>query len=579
MRALIVEDEATARLLLTKALKGRGHEVVSCTSGEEAWRVYQDDPAPLVVLDWLLPGIDGLELCRLMRARPVGDRSVILVATVRNQSDDLQAVLQAGADDYLTKPLDVRLLDVRLAIAEQQVENLGRRKRAEAQVAEVMSELEQSRDDMLSILNRQGIGTAMTDDAGNLTFLSVACQRLLGINSKRALGRAWGDAFPLEKRVVEALKEAGRSPERARSKISASLVTKDNRRAWVEIEVRNDPRDPKRLIFFVYDTSEVHDLRKLLGEKGQFEDLVGKSEAMAQVYHLIREVARVDTTVLIEGETGTGKELVSRAIHNTSKRSGKPFVAVNCGGLTESLLASQLFGHKRGAFTGAIETHRGFFESASGGTIFLDEIGDIPPVVQTSLLRVLQEKEILPLGESKPRKIDARIIAATHRDLAAEVEAGRFRADLLYRIRVARVPLAPLRERREDIPLLVAAFLQELSAAMERETPEVSASALRRLLDYGWPGNVRELRSAIEFGMIRCDGKVIGPDDLPPEMAVATPTAESQAKPSDDREGVLDALRQAQGNRTRAAKILGVSRATFYRRMAELGISSTSSSS
>ena len=283
----------------------------------------------------------------------------------------------------------------------------------------------------------------------------------------------------------------------------------------MEVDVQDDPRDPPAKIFFLYDVSEIYDLRRLLNEKAQFHDLVGKSEPMQQVYQQIGDLAKVDSTVLIEGETGSGKELVARAIHASSHRSEKPFVAVNCAGLTESLWGSQLFGHKRGAFTGAISDHQGLFEAANGGTLFLDEIGDIPMNVQTSLLRVLQEQEITRLGESKPRKIDVRVIAATQHNLSEEVAKGRFRVDLLYRIRVARIQLPPLRARREDIPLMVAWFLGQCRAAIGKPVQNLSQEAMQLLLEYSWPGNVRELKSAIEFAVIRCKGSVLQPKISP----------------------------------------------------------------
>ncbi|ETX03321.1 MAG: hypothetical protein ETSY1_00480 [Candidatus Entotheonella factor] len=319
--------------------------------------------------------------------------------------------------------------------------------------------------------------------------------------------------------------------------------------------------------------TEVHDLRRQLSEKAQFHDLVGKSEPMLRIYQQIRDVARVDTTVVIEGETGTGKELVARAIHAASHRASRPFVAVNCAGLTESLLASQLFGHRRGAFTGAIADQQGLFEAADGGTLFLDEIGDIPLNVQTSLLRVLQEREIIRLGEARPRSIDVRILAATHRNLQEEVEKGAFRADLLYRIRVARIHLPALRERRQDIPLLTSTFLAKCRAEIGKAVEEVSHEAMRYLLDYAWPGNVRELRSAIEYAVIRCRSAVIPADDLPPELHESTPLpACPQESPLDEKQRLLAALEQARGNRTAAARLLGMSRATFYRRLTSFGI-------
>jgi DNA-binding NtrC family response regulator len=295
---------------------------------------------------------------------------------------------------------------------------------------------------------------------------------------------------------------------------------------------------------------------------------------MQQVYQQIRDVARVDSTVLIDGETGTGKELVARAIHAASHRKDKPFVAVNCAGLTESILSSQLFGHKRGAFTGAIEDHQGLFEAANDGTLLLDEIGDIPITVQNQLLRVLQEREIVRLGETRPRKIDVRVLAATHRNLSDEVAKGNFRADLFYRIRVARIAVPPLRERREDIPLLAASFLAQFSVAGGKQVTEMSHEVVRLLMDYDWPGNVRELRSAIEFAVIRCRGSAIQPDDLPPEIIEPADFASSiPGDPlSDEKARFLEALNRSRGNRALAARLLGISRATLYRRLADFNI-------
>jgi transcriptional regulator with PAS, ATPase and Fis domain len=340
---------------------------------------------------------------------------------------------------------------------------------------------------------------------------------------------------------------------------------------WLEVDVKDDPRDGRRKIFFLYDVTEVHDLRRLLDERAHFHDLVGKSPAMQAVYKRIRDVARVDSTVLIEGETGTGKELAARAIHFSSHRKDKPFIAVNCAGLTESLLSSQLFGHKRGAFTGAVEDRRGLFEAANGGTLLLDEIGDIPMPVQNQLLRVLQEREIVRLGETLPRKIDVRIVAATHRNLSEEAANGRFRLDLFYRIRVARITLPPLRQRREDIPSLAASFLAQFCAASGKPVPEISPQALRLLVEYGWPGNVRELRSAMEFTLIHSVGTVIQSEDLPPELC--EPAGAFDRDPLlDEKSRFLQALDRARGNRAQAARLLGISRATLYRRLAELKI-------
>lgn len=443
-----------------------------------------------------------------------------------------------------------------------------------SEIRRAEDELEKNRDDMAAILNQLRVGTVKTDKQGRVTFLSRVAQSLFGRENDHALGVDWEQLFPLQPREKAQLKASFQLPPHERAKIPVRMEVSGKRNYWMEIELQDDPREAQSKIFFLYDVSEVYDLRRLLDEKTQLQGLVGKSKPMQLVYQQIRTAASVDSTVLIVGKTGTGKELVARAIHALGHRQDKPFIAVNSAGLTDSLLGSQLFGHKRGAFTGAIQDHQGVFEAAAEGTIFLDEIGDIPVSVQTSLLRVLQEKEITRLGESRPRKIDVRIIAASQRQLDDEVARGNFRADLLYRIRVARIQLPTLHERRKDIPLLVARFLDQYQATTGKPVQEVSNEAMRVLLEYPWPGNVRELKSAIEFAFIR-GAEVIRVEDLPPE--VVDPSASPRPLLSigsdlDEKQRVLAALDQAGQNRTLAARLLGMSRATFYRHLTSLNI-------
>jgi PAS domain S-box-containing protein len=453
--------------------------------------------------------------------------------------------------------------------------NVTARKAAEDQMAEMLRQVEKTRSDLASILTELRIGTAMTDEKERVVFLNPTARELFDLNDGESAQRTWKELFGFNAEDTAKLQALIREPSAARAKIPVHRERSGGQRLWLEVDVKDDPRDARGKIFFLYDVTEVHDLRRLLDERAQFHELLGNSQAMQLVYQQIRDVAGVDSTVLIEGETGTGKELVARAIHFSSPRKDKPFVAVNCAGLTESLLGSQLFGHKRGAFTGAIDDHQGLFEAANGGTLLLDEIGDIPMTVQNQLLRVLQEREIIRLGESRPRKIDVRVLAATHRNLSDEAAKGSFRSDLFYRVRVARITLPPLRARREDVPLLAASFLAQFSAASGKRVTEFSQDALRLLSDYSWPGNVRELRSAIEFAVIRCKGTAIHSGDLPPEI---TQTAGSSAGAGDatvDEEARFRAaLDRSRGNRALAARLLGISRATLYRRLADLKINS-----
>jgi sigma-54 dependent transcriptional regulator, acetoin dehydrogenase operon transcriptional activator AcoR len=574
MKVLIVEDDIVTQRLFEMILVSRGHKVTVCPDAETAWEEYQKEPYPLIILDWLLPGMDGLKFCYQLRALPHGDRSVILMVTTRNQPEHLKEVLDAGADDYLAKPVDLGLLTIHLEIAERQVHDRSRRNMAEEKLEEMFVQIEKSRDDLLSILNHLRVGTAMIDKAGCVTFLSQPAQQLFGKKQKDILGEPWEYLCPFKENDIAQLKAMSELPNKLRTKVPVHIEISGERHYWMDIEIQDDPRNNQRYIFYFYDMSEVHGLRCLLDEKSQFQDMIGKSESMQTVFQYIRELANIASTVLIEGETGTGKELVARAIHFSSNRKTEPFVALNCAGLTESLLTSQLFGHKRGAFTGAFADSKGLFESANGGTLFLDEIGDIPMSVQTIILRVLQEREITRLGEFKPRKIDVHILAATHCNLIQEVSKGNFREDLLYRIRVARIQLPSLRERREDIPLLISSFLNQFQVEIGKPVQEVSNEAMGILMGYSWPGNVRELKSAIEFAVIRCRDSVVQAEDLPPEILnTVHPQTRLDRLYQDDRKRLLTALESAQGNRSVAARLLGMSRATFYRRLIDLNFS------
>jgi DNA-binding NtrC family response regulator len=309
--------------------------------------------------------------------------------------------------------------------------------------------------------------------------------------------------------------------------------------------------------------------------------LIGRSPAMREVFTAIAAVAPAETTVLLSGETGTGKELVARAIHDASSRRGRPFVAVNSAALAPGLVESELFGHVRGAFTGAVRDKQGVFQAASGGTVFLDEIGDMPPAVQHRLLRVLQEREVTIVGTVRPVPVDVRVIAATNRDLRAEVTAGRFREDLFYRLNVFRIALPPLRDRRTDIPLLVEHTLDRLFGHGRRvERLVCSPLAMRLLQAYAWPGNVRELFSVLESAALRAGAGRIDAQHLPAEVRSSATDGHDTlmaryrtgSGEEDERARIVAALDAAHGVRARAAEILGMGRTTLWRKLRRMGL-------
>ena len=316
-------------------------------------------------------------------------------------------------------------------------------------------------------------------------------------------------------------------------------------------------------------------LRRELSIEESFEGIIGKSAVMQGVFDLIRSAADSEAPVAIYGESGTGKELAAAAIHRLGGRSDGPFVKVNCAALNESLLESELFGHVKGAFTGADRNRKGRFEAANGGDIFLDEIGDIPLTTQVKLLRVLQEKEIEKVGDHKPLSIDVRIITATNKPLKTLMEEGRFREDLYYRVGVIPIYLPPLRERREDIPLLVDAFINRIGLRSRKSIVGMEEEALERLVNYDWPGNIRELINAIEYAFVLCSGDEIKKNNFPPNItgkngvSLAKRPKRNRRASSDQKDILLDALKKTGGNKTEAAKILGISRVTLWKRLKE----------
>jgi DNA-binding NtrC family response regulator len=340
------------------------------------------------------------------------------------------------------------------------------------------------------------------------------------------------------------------------------------------------PFHPQKIAFLIERVmenrkvvEENRELRKELDIPGRYDLVIGKSKAMQDLMNIIRRVAPTDSTVLIIGESGTGKELVARAIHRRSKRAKGPFKAINCGAIPEQLWESELFGHVRGAFTGAISTKRGIIEEADGGTLFLDEIAEIPPHIQVKLLRFLQERRIRRVGDTKEIEVDTRIIAATNRDLKEEIRAGRFREDLYYRLNVITIFVPPLRERPEDISFLALYFLYKYRKELSKDIWDISKDAMQMLLSYHWPGNVRELENVIQRAVILADGNIIMPKDLPQELALSgyLPSSSKSDRIKTlkevEAEYISEVIRLCNGNMAKAAKLLGISRSSLYRKV------------
>ena len=323
---------------------------------------------------------------------------------------------------------------------------------------------------------------------------------------------------------------------------------------------------------------EILSLRKTLQLTEGYHGIIGKSAVMQNLYELIDNVAQTDSPVMITGESGTGKELVARAIHEAGNRRDRPFIKVNCAALNDNLLESELFGHIKGAYTGADKNRVGRFEAADGGTIFLDEIGDIPMSTQVKLLRTLEEKVIEKVGDHKPIKVDVRVVSATNRDLEHLIREGSFREDLFFRINVFPLRCPPLRERLEDLPMIVQSFIRLNNSKTGKKIVGMTPEAIEKMIAYAWPGNIRELRNTVEYAFVLCSSGGIGAQHLPPKIAATAavctdpglpqPGASENAK----KDTLIRALRQSGGNRSEAARILGVSRVTVWKQIKKYGI-------
>ena len=433
-----------------------------------------------------------------------------------------------------------------------------------------MKKISYNADNLKMILDNLQDGVIAHDLNRQIFYFNKKAEKITGYSSKDVVGRdchkVFGTPF-----CGEQCSFCGKVPMPSKSKnYSINMISKngENRKLEMSVIMMKDEGGIDFGVLATFkDITEIIDLKIISGKLYDFSNIIGQAPLMIDIFQQIRELAAYEVPVHIHGETGTGKELVARAIHNESRRKGGPFVPINCGALPEGLVESELFGHVKGAFSGAIRDKKGRFELAHGGTIFLDEIAELPKHAQVKLLRFLQEGVIEKVGSEKLIIVDTRIISAANKKLDEEIQKGNFRKDLYYRLNVYPINLPTLAKRKNDIPLLAEHFLKQAAEKNGKQQKKISDETIAFMMDYSWPGNVRELENIIQFAIIKCRGGIITPDNLPSELtknSFEKKTGIGRSKKL-AQESVKNTLVQTGGNKAKAAKILGVGRATLYR--------------
>ena len=552
---LVVDDEESIRYTFRNFLEEEGHKTITAASYEEGMAFLREVEFDLVYVDIILEGKSGIDLLR--DSREHARNTDFIVITGAPSVETAANSVRLGALDYIVKPIRHGAL---MRITEKALNHRALRQAKEDYRLNLEAIFRSVRDAIITV-----------DERLTVVEVNPAAGVICGIQREEAAGKPLSEiSHQCSGSCLEALHNTVSSTER----IDISCIecaTPDNPNQIVSITATPLMRQDGTAsggVMVIRNETRLVELERCLSESKQLGRIVGASAGIRNVFSMIEALADVRTSVLLTGESGTGKELVADALHAAGDRCDKNLVKINCAALSEGLLESELFGHVRGAFTDAVKDKIGRFQRADGGTIFLDEISEMTPSMQLRLLRVLETMEFERVGDSSPMKVDVRVIAATNRDLEQRVKAGEFREDLFFRLKVVEIKIPPLRERRDDIPLLVQHFVEKFNDKFSKNVSGVSESVMELFMMYHWPGNIRQLENLLEHAFVVCQHAVITRRELPSDFMPGTKThAEGGDHGAAEVNAIREALKQAEYNKSKAARLLGISRRTLYRKL------------
>lgn len=562
---LIVDDEENIRFAFKAHLAREGCSVDTVSDFESAVAAVAKTDYDMIFADIILGGKTGIDVLREVKKKDAYC-PVIIITGEPNIETSAEAV-RLGAFDYIPKPVRKQAL---LRVATQAL----RHKSLTDEKNRIVAKNKAYRKRLEAIFKSLQDAVITVDSEMRVVETNTAAETICGVSKKDAKGKRFTEAFCQCAKVCHSfLKDHlanGRPSKECR--IACERFGRARQVASLVCSQLADAGQPQGAVLVIRDITRLEDLEKELARKDRFHGIIGNSPEIGKIVETARQVSGMDTTVLITGETGTGKDLVANAIHHEGLGKDRPFVKVNCAALSENLLESELFGHVKGAFTGAVGNRAGRFQAAEGGTLFLDEIGDLPVPLQIKLLKVIEDKKFEPVGSSKSVKANVRLIAATNRDLRKKTSRGAFREDLYYRIKVLEIHIPPLRKRKGDIPLLANHFRERLNVKYGRSIDGISKDVMEIFRAHRWPGNVRELEHVIEHAFVLCRGDIVELHDLPEEYRRKPSAFIKSNFENIDEQHLTDVLAKTDWNKAKAARILGISRPTLYKLIEKFGL-------